>query len=157
MLQRLAGSHKGRSRSDVWRAIRGARFFCVVAKVLGHALAAAQDIVRLEASLGAVGRPLRALVTPNSPHLIAVVESVSRTGGAAMPLAYWNIAKAVFWIVIRGWSADPPLMLTLRSIKMTSLHLRCSPADLIVKISLRKLATLCDAASKSIRQFRPGT
>jgi hypothetical protein len=33
------------------------------------------------------------------------VESVSRTGGA-MPLAYWNTAKTVFWIVIRGWSAD---------------------------------------------------
>ena len=51
------------------------------------------------------GRLLRALVTPNSPHLIAAVESVSRTGGA-MPLAYWNTAKTVFWIVIRGWSAN---------------------------------------------------
>ena len=23
-----------------------------------------------------------------------------------MPLAYWNTAKTVFWIVIRGWSAN---------------------------------------------------
>ena len=94
----------------------GSRFFRVVAKALG--------MPWLQIKSGALKRGahtsnfmdltiqpalrvglLRALVTPNSPHLIAAVEFVSRTGGA-MPLAYWNTAKTVFWIVIRGWSAD---------------------------------------------------
>ena len=46
-----------------------------------------------------------------------------------MPLAYWSIAKTVFWTVIRRWQLE----------KVTSLHLRCSPGP-IVKISLRTVA-----------------
>ena len=71
----------------------------------GRFLSALRVFSSLSSMPGASGRLLRALVTPNSPHLIAAVESVSRTGGA-MPLAYWSTTKTVFWTVIRRWPAN---------------------------------------------------